>query len=66
MLKTIYKEGGVFKYPKVFQCDNGSEFKRDVTKLLEKHNADNRRATQNTRVGKTVVQGHRCSRASGP
>ena len=66
MLKTIYKEGGVFKYPKVFQCDNGSEFKRDVTKMIKKHNTDNQRATQNARVGKTVVQGHRYSRASGP
>ena len=29
----------------MFQCDNGSEFKNEVTKLLEKHNADIRRAT---------------------
>ena len=35
----------MFKYPRVFQCDNGSEFKRDVTKLLEKHNVDIRRTT---------------------
>ena len=28
----------------VFQCDNGSEFKNEVTKLLEKHNIDIRRA----------------------
>ena len=35
----------MFKYPKVLQCDNGSEFKNDVTKLLEKHNVDIRRAT---------------------
>ena len=26
----------VFKYPKVFQCDNGSEFTNEVTKLPEK------------------------------
>ena len=39
-LETIYKKGGPFKYPKVFQCDNGSEFKGKVTKLLEKHNVD--------------------------
>ena len=45
VLETIYKKGGVFKYPKVFQCDNGTEFKNEVTKLLEKHNADIRRAT---------------------
>ena len=24
-------------YPKIFQCDNGSEFKANVTKLLGKH-----------------------------
>ena len=29
----------------VFQCDNGSEFKNEVRKLLEKHNVDIRRAT---------------------
>ena len=45
VLEAIYKKGSVFKYPKVFQCDNGTEFKNEVTKLLEKHNADIRRAT---------------------
>ena len=40
LLEAIYKKGGVFKYPKVFQCDNRSEFKNEVTKLLEKHNVD--------------------------
>ena len=25
--EAIYKKGGVFKYPKTFQYDNGSEFK---------------------------------------
>ena len=45
VLEAIYKKGGVFKYPKVFQCDNRPEFKNEVTKLLEKHNADIRRAT---------------------
>ena len=35
----------MFKYPKVFQCDNGPEFKSEVTKLLKKPNADIRRAT---------------------
>ena len=41
------------KYKKIFQWDNGSkfksdvtfEFKRDVITLLEKHNADIQRAT---------------------
>ena len=27
------------------QCDNGSKFKNEVTKLLEKHNVDIRRVT---------------------
>ena len=43
--EAIYKKGGAFKYPKVFQCDNRAEFKREVTKLLEKLNVDIRRAT---------------------
>ena len=45
MVEAIYKKDGVFKYPKVFQCDNGSEFKNEVTKFLEKHNVDIRKAT---------------------
>ena len=45
MLEVIYEKGSVFKYPKVFQFDNGSEFKNEVTKLLEKHNVDILRAT---------------------
>ena len=45
VLEAIYKKSGVFKYPKTFQCDNGSEFKNEVTKLLEKHNVEIRRAT---------------------
>ena len=36
MLADIYKVGPL-KYPKIFQCDNGSEFKEDVTKMLEKN-----------------------------
>ena len=38
--KAIKKKGGVFKYPKVFQCDNGPEFKNEVTKLLKKNKVD--------------------------
>ena len=36
MIADIYKVG-LLTYPKIFQCDNGSEFKGEVTKLLEKH-----------------------------
>ena len=35
MIADIYKIGPL-KYPKIFQCDNGSEFKGEVTKMLEK------------------------------
>ena len=45
VLEAIFKKGDVLKYPKTFQCDNGSAFKNEVTKLLEKHNVDFRRAT---------------------
>ena len=40
VLGAIYKKCGVLKYLKAFQCDNGSEFKNEVTKLLEKHHAE--------------------------
>ena len=36
MLVDIYKVE-LLTYPKIFQCDNGSEFKGDVTKMLEKN-----------------------------
>ena len=36
MIGDIYKVGSL-TYPKIFQCDNGSEFKGEVTKMLEKH-----------------------------
>ena len=45
VLEAVFKTSGVFKYPKTFQCDDGSEFKGEVTKLLEKHNVEIRRAT---------------------
>ena len=44
MLKDIYRKGPL-KLPEIFQCDNGSEFKGDVTKLLTKHNVEIKRAT---------------------
>ena len=36
MIADIYKVGPL-TYPKIFQCDNGSKFKGDVTKMLEKN-----------------------------
>ena len=35
MIADIYKVGPL-KYPKIFQCDNGIEFKGEITKMLEK------------------------------
>ena len=46
VLEAIYKKSGVFKYSKAFQCDNGSELKNEVIKLLEKHSVEIRRATK--------------------
>ena len=40
VLEVINKKCGVFRYPKVFQCDNGPEFKNEVTKLLKKNKVD--------------------------
>ena len=42
MIAGIYKVGPL-TYPKIFQCDNGSEFKADVTQMLEKHEVTIRR-----------------------
>ena len=38
MIADIYKVGPL-TYPKIFQCDNNSEFKGEVTKMLEKNEA---------------------------
>ena len=44
MIADIYKVGPL-KYAKIFQCDNGSEFKGDVTKMLEKNEVKIQRVT---------------------
>ena len=46
VLEAIYKKGGDFRYPKIFQSDNGPEFKSKVTKLLESHSVEIKRATK--------------------
>ena len=56
-LVTIYKKSGVLKYPMVIQCDNGSEFKGEVTKLFEKHNVEIRRATTKYKDTNTAFVG---------
>ena len=48
MIADIYKVGPL-TYPKIFQCDNGSEFKGDVTKMLEKNEAKIRHVTMKCR-----------------
>ena len=35
MIADIYRVGPL-TYPNIFQCDSGSKFKGDVTKMLEK------------------------------
>ena len=44
MIADIYKVGSL-TYPKTFQCDNGSEFKGEVTKMLEKQEVKIQRVT---------------------
>ena len=44
MIADIYKVGPLM-YPKIFQCDNGSEFQGEVTKMLEKHEVKIRQVT---------------------
>ena len=44
MIADIYKVGPL-TYPKIFQCDNDSEFKGEVTKMLEKHEVKIQRVT---------------------
>ena len=44
MIADIYKVGPL-TYPKIVQCDNGSEFKGEMTKLLEKNEVKIQRVT---------------------
>ena len=44
MIVDIYKVGAL-TYPKIFQCDNGSKFKGEVAKMLEKHKVKIQRVT---------------------
>ena len=44
MIADIYKVGPL-TYPKIFQSDNGSEFKGDVTNMLEKNGVKIRQVT---------------------
>ena len=44
MIADIYKVGPP-TYPKIFQCDSGSEFKGEVTKMLKKQEVKTQRVT---------------------
>ena len=44
MIANIYKVGPL-TYPKIFQCDNGSDFKGGVTKMLENNEVKIQRVT---------------------
>ena len=44
MITDIYKVGPL-TYPKILQCDNGSKFKGEMTKMLEKHEVKIQRVT---------------------
>ena len=44
MIADMYKVGSL-TYPKIFQCENGSEVKGEMTKMLEKHEVKIRRVT---------------------
>ena len=54
MIADIYKVGPL-TYPKIFQCDNGNEFKAEVTKLLEKHDVKIRRVTTKDKHTHTAI-----------
>ena len=45
MIADIYKVG-LLTYHETFQCDNGSEFKAEVTKMLEKQRLNTNTLTQ--------------------
>ena len=55
MIADIYKVGPL-TYPKIFQCDNGSEFKGEVTKLLEEREVKIRRVTTKYKHSSLFVQ----------
>ena len=75
MIADIYKVGPL-TYPKIFQCDNGSEFKAEVTKLLEKHEVRIQHAMTKYKqthtafvealnkilAAREIIQGTRCTR----
>ena len=45
LISVSLKKSPCLKCPETFQCDNGSEFKGEVTKMLEKHEVKIQRVT---------------------
>ena len=57
VMEDIYKVGPLM-YPKIFQCDNGSEFKGEVTKMLENNEVKIQRVTTKyKRIHTAFVEG---------
>ena len=54
IIADIYKVGTLM-YPNIFQCDNGSEFKGDVTKMLEKNEVKIGRVTTKYKHTHTAI-----------
>ena len=49
VIADIYKVGPL-KYSEIFQCDNGSKFKGEVTKMLENNEVKIQRVMTNTSI----------------
>ena len=74
MIADIYKVRPL-TYPKIFQCNSGSEFKGEVTKMSEKHEVKIQQVTTKYKHTHSVcrsseqnrhsevIQGSRCPRA---
>ena len=56
VLGAMYKKRRVFKYSKVFQYDNESKFKSDLTRLLEKTMLSFEEQQQNNELAKQLLK----------
>ena len=62
MIADIYKVSPL-TYPKIFQCDNGSEFKGEVTKMLEKQEVEIRKKSKKVSNDETQAYSHSICRS---
>ena len=58
MIADIYKVGPL-KFPKIFHCYNGSDFKGDVTKMFEKNEVKIQRVTTKYKHTHTCREKHK-------